>query len=185
MKTKELIVKDYQTKADIKYSDFEQLTKSLEGQNLEDIDPNFLTMRILKIFYNISPTEARKLKQEQVDLLVGKIGLILNQPKSELKTIIEMNGKQYGLIPKFVDITAGELIDLDELYREKNFIGLTSILYRPIIGNINKIGEYQIEEYTGYNDKFKNISLDIVEGYMSFFTKSYQILNQATQPVIQ
>ncbi len=185
MKTKELIIKDYQTRADVKYSDFVKFIESIEGQDVDSIDPNFLTMRILKVFYDINPKDARNLKQAQLEMLINKITIVLAQPKSEMKNIIEMNGIKYGLIPNFADITAGELFDLDEMYREKDFIKLTSILYRPIVGEINNIGEYNIGEYEGYDDKFKEIGLDIVEGYMDFFLKSYQILNQPTQLPIQ
>lgn len=185
MKTKELNVKDYQSRSDIKYSDFLDFTQSLNGEDIEEIDPNFLTMRILKVFYNIGPKDARLLKQHQVEILVNKIATVMMLPKGEMKNIIEMNGVKYGLIPDFSDITVGELIDLDEMYKEKDFIKLTSILYRPIKGEINNIGEYNIEDYKGCDDKFKDVSLDIVEGYMDFFYKSYLILNPSTQLAIQ
>jgi len=42
MKTKELNVKDYQSRSDIKYSDFLDFTHSLNGEDIEEIDPNFL-----------------------------------------------------------------------------------------------------------------------------------------------
>ena len=88
-----------------------------------------------------------------------------------------MDGVQYGFIPNFGDITSGELIDIEDCYERQDFISLTAILYRPLIGGINKIGEYVIEDYNGYDSKFKNVSLDVVEGYMSLFTKSFLTLN--------
>lgn len=182
MKTKEIILKDYQTRSDIKYSDFVSFIESVGG-DVEAVETDFITMRILKVFYNLGPKDARLLKQSQVELLITKILNVLQQPKGEMKNIIEMNGIKYGLIPNFSEVTMGELIDLDELYREKDFIKLTSILYRPIIGEINGVGEYNIEEYDGYDDKFKDITLDIIEGYLGFFQKSFQILSHTTQVV--
>ena len=52
---KDLKVKDYKTKADIKYSDFMEFRKSIpEDIDIEDVDVDFLTMRILKIFYIVT-----------------------------------------------------------------------------------------------------------------------------------
>ena len=50
---------------------------------------------------------------------------------------------------------------------------------------LNKLGEYNIEEYSGFNQKFKDVTLDVIEGYMSFFQKSYQILKQPINHSLQ
>ena len=138
-------------------------------------------MRILKVFYNIDLKDARKLKEAESTLLLEKINKVLGEPVSQFNNVIVMGGVQYGFIPNFQEITTGELIDLDATLADEDFISLTSILFRPIVGEINKLGQYRIEEYKGYDQKFKDVSLDIVEGYMTLFTKSYQHLNHSTQ----
>lgn len=179
VKEKTIKVKDYQTKADMRYADFSEFVKAIP-EVADEWNDAFLTMRILKIFYNINPKDGRNLKQEQTDLLLDKVQHVLNLPKSEFRNVIEMGDKLYGFIPNFSKITTGELIDIEDRFRESDFISLTSILYRPIIGEIDRLGQYEIEPYDGYDNKFKDVSLDIVEGYLDFFQKSYQQLSNAT-----
>jgi len=175
MSTK-LDLKDYKTKADMLFKDFDEFQSLIkEGDN---IDVKFLERRILKIFYGIDLKTMRKLSLHQIELLIAKINLVLTQPESKRLNIIQMDGIQYGFIPNFDDCTAGELIDMDDCLDNKDFISLTSIVYRPIIGNVNKKGEYKIAEYDGYNKLFERVNLEVVEGYMSFFWSSFHQLNQ-------
>lgn len=183
---KEIKVKNYVSKKDIKFSDYLELKKLVPNPKaIEEIDPDFLIQRMLKIFYNINPSDYRLLKQEQVDILMDKINNVLNSPISPFNNIITLNGVQYGFIPNFEDITVGELIDMDERYKAEDYISLTSILYRPVKGLINPMGEYEIEDYTGFDNKFANITLDLVEGYLHFFQKSFQDLKHSTLISIQ
>lgn len=176
---KDLYLKDYKTKTDIKYSDFIQFKALVpEGTKPEEVDVEFLTMRVLTIFYGIKPKDSRNLKQSQVTMLTEKVMKAINGPVSQLSKTIEMNGKIYGLIPNFKDITLGELIDMDKMYELERYAELTSILYRPIIGEINKHGEYEIEPYQGAHKEFSEITVDIVEGYMDFFVKSFNLLSK-------
>lgn len=182
MKEKTLNITAYSTKSQIKYSQFMQLNDLVDN---EEIDELFLQNRILNIFFNLQPKDIRLIKQKDIDSLLANINYVINQPISEFSRLIEMDGVTYGFLPNFADITAGELIDIDDCQERNDIISLTSILYRPIIGKVNKLGEYQIEEYKGYTDNFKNVSLDVVEGYLSFFEQSFQILNHSTTPFIK
>lgn len=164
-------------KSDLKYSQVIEYT-SLVKEGQEDIDLDFLLTRMLKIFYNINPKELRDYKQTELNQMVDDINTILQQPISEFMNVIEMDGIKYGFIPNFSEITAGELIDIESLHKDNKLEELTSILYRPIIGKINKLGQYKIEDYKGYDSKFKDVSYDIVEGYMSFFVTSYLLLSR-------
>lgn len=182
---KQLVLRDYKTKADILFSDFEtwaNIQDEMDMSNITEIEEQFLQNRLLKIFYGINPSDQRDLQQSQIEMLVNKILLLLTQPKSKFKNIITIGDETFGFIPNFEDITGGELIDMDNHLKDKNFVALTALLYRPLIGTINKKGEYRIEEYKGENiDKFKYVTLDVVEGYMELFTTSYQILKAITQ----
>lgn len=173
---KDIVVKNYVSKADIKYKDFLEFSKIIEGG--DEVDETFLSMRILKIFYGLDTKTIRALKQDQVEKLLSKVATVIQLPTSPFKNIIEMGGIKYGFIPNFSDITAGELIDIEDCNKRQDHYQLTSILYRPIKGDIDKFGRYEIEEYKAYNDLFKDVSLDIIEGYMSLFTKSFQTLSQ-------
>ena len=171
-------LKDYRTKSDILYTDFIKLQESITSldDELTQLGLDFINKMVLSIFYTIDSKFMRRLTFEQIEELVGRINNILVMPKSDLKMLFEMDGITYGFIPNFSEITSGELIDMDDCLKQNNYIELTSILYREVIGKVNKKGEYRIKEYEGYDRKFEKVSLDIVEGYMDFFMKSYQIL---------
>lgn len=175
MSTK-LNLKDYKTKADMLFKDFDEFQGLIKEGN--EVDVEFLERRILKIFYGIDLKTMRKLSLPQIEVLIKKINDVLTLPQSKRLNIIEMDGVQYGFIPDFDKCTAGELIDMDDCFTNKDFISLTSILYRPLIGSINKKGEYKITEYEGYDKRFDKVNLEVVEGYMSFFLSSFQQLNQ-------
>jgi hypothetical protein len=86
---------------------------------------------MLEIFCNVPTEYSTKLKQVEVDEMLGYLNEILSKP--ELVTTVEFEGVKYGLIPDFdKDITAGELIDLDKYLELKDYSRLLSILYRPI-----------------------------------------------------
>lgn len=175
MKKITLKLPEYNSLRDIKYSDllkFQEIVKLNDGES-----EVFLAYKLLNIFYGIDKETARNLSPEQFDLLCSKIFTVLNENVS-LQNIIIMDGIEYGLIPNFSKITTGELIDLDDLLSNQKFIEIFSVLYRPIIGEINKRGEYRIEEYKGYDNKFKDIDAFTALGCLGFFMKSFQILNQ-------
>ena len=174
-----LNLKNYQTKEDILWKDMRELERIIETFGEEDTD--LLSRRTCAIFYGIDEKTYRILTLEQIDLLVNTIMTILKGPKSELQNQIEMDGIKYGFIPNFEKITAGELIDLDTLLQEGEFTKIASILYRPIISNANKSGEYLIEPYSGYDDKFEMINLQVIEGFVTFFLNASQQLKEGTR----
>lgn len=170
----EIDVPYYKSKSDLYFRDYEKFLQVIDENKTEDE----IIFDILNIFYNITRKTAKKLQYKQIEFLVKKINDIINCEKSEFKPIITYNKKQYGFIPNFSDITYLELIHLEELYNKKDFIGLTSILYRPIKGRIKKNGEYEIDEYERPDSElFKNITYDVVEGYLELFTRASESLN--------
>lgn len=180
MKQEILKLKQINSLKDIRFQD---LVKFNEFINLlEDIDnkEEILQFKALEIFYGIKSKDARKLSPNDFKMLVNNIERAIgSKTEINLQNIIIMNGIEYGLIPNFEKVTTGELIDLDSLFVDKKFIEIFSILYRPIVGEINKKGEYRIAEYEGYDDKFKDIDVYTANGCLNFFIMSFQILNQA------
>lgn len=158
---------------------FNALTEFQAFCELENNTEDDYTFKSLELFYGLDYDTVRALTIEQVDMLTSKVAEAFKETP-ELQNLITMNGIQYGLIPKFEDITAGELIDLEDLRENGNLIELFSILYRPIIGEINKSGEYRIQPYSGYDDKFKNIDAFTANGCLGFFIKSFHILKVLT-----
>jgi len=137
----------------------------------EDIDPDFLQKKMLEIFCDLKYEVSSKMKQVQIDEILGYLNKVLGT-KSELHQTFEFEGKKYGLIPDFdKNITAGELIDLDKYLEIKDYPRLLSILYRPITKE--EAGFYQIEPYSATHTKFLGIRYDIFEGCVAFFLTLY------------
>ncbi len=183
-----ITIKRYTEKKDIKYKDFKKLENFISGEDFDMTNRNnleLLNRLVLKTFYGLDTKTIRLLKLEQIELLVSAITNVLNEPAPELKIHITYKDKQYGLIPDFSKVTYGTLIDLDDRYKEKDIISIMSILYRPIKGKINRLGQYDIEDYMGYNNTFEDITIDITESVMGFFVQSYQQLNFFTQQSTQ
>lgn len=179
-RSNQITMKRYKTKADVRYVDIKEYIDLVKDNDIESIDIDFLCQRMMKIFYNINPKELRAMMQSEVVELIQDINVIMADDNIEFKNIIEMNGVKYGFIPNFSEITAGELIDLDDCYKNDDMVSATSILYRPIVGKVDKVGKYRIEPYTGYDNKFKDVTWDIVTGYRALFQRSLQILSHLT-----
>jgi hypothetical protein len=156
----------------------EQWMKFEKIASQEDIEQDFLQKRMLEIFCNVPTEYSTKLKQVEVDEMLGYLNEILSS-KPELVTTVEFEGVKYGLIPDFdKDITAGELIDLDKYLELKDYSRLLSILYRPIIKE--ERGLYQIEPYESTHTKFLQVSYNLLVSVLSFFLSLYQKLVQVT-----
>jgi len=97
------------------------------------------------------------------------------------------NGKEFGMIPNFDEMTAGEYIDLDKYFDDpENFDRAMAVLFRPIT---NKQGaNYLIEKYKGsdvYKETMANIPLEILFSSQVFFYNLSKELLTATRAYIQ
>lgn len=129
--------------------------------------------------YEASDETMSKITPTEVFAYMRNINAIINADDNSLITKFKSNGITYGFIPNFNEITAGELIDLDTLLKQQNWYGIASILYRPIVSE-DKAGRYEIEPYKAYDDKiFSEANIKFYYGFITFFYKSYQILNQS------
>lgn len=172
------IINKYNTKWDIPYIKYIQFKKSLR----EDLTVDEL-YTLLSELYNIDKEVFNDINPEQLELITSKLHDIV-QTESPLVNRFKLDGVEYGIIPDFSKIKAGELIDLDNLFANDDIVGLMSILYRPIKKSqwnpFNILGQkrYEIKKYKEPNHKaFENVPLAIVDGALSFFLSSYQILN--------
>lgn len=184
MKNKEINLPDYKHKSDITYRDYKIFQDEMIKMKDVEEDSQKLIYIILKTFYSINMRTANELNASQVSLLVEKVNRAISEPVNEFKPIIKYQGKLYGFID-FEKMSYGELVDIDNTYKRNDMISLMRILYRPIVGEINKLGQYTIEKYQAINDdRFDNISFDIVESIIDFFQRSYLILKNSTQPIM-
>lgn len=167
---------------DIRFKDFVQVEEKLSNVS------NLTSEEVLEVVSTLYEAEIEKVSEmdynEVLDKLVNVIEAI-GKTEMDLVTRFESDGVKYGFIPNFSEITTGELIDLDNLLVEKDFIGIASILYRPIVKESKK-GRYTIEEYKGIDrELFENASMRFYMGFINFFYKSLSILNQSSQESTQ
>lgn len=158
----------------ITYKQLNELDEILSSSTNEETT----LIKIIQLVYGYTEEEIRKLPVDKLTAYidyVNKYMINLNSEKPLQITLVH-NDIEYGFIPNFSKITTGELIDLDTYHSVGDWLSIINILYRPII-NKNKIG-YEIEDYNGTIDRIDDsINLDIVQGVISFFQKSFQNLN--------
>lgn len=165
-------------KWDLKYSKYTTFQSSLT----EDIQLSRL-FEILADLYEVEVTDFEDISPEQLELITSKLNRIVTE-EAPLISRFKIKNKEYGLVPNFSKITAGELIDLDTLFVNNDIIGLISILYRPVkkkqFNPFNIFGQtrYTIEKYKEpQHEIFAEVPLAITQGALSFFLNSYQRLN--------
>lgn len=141
----------------------------------ENQDSNFLLHKTVEIFCGLELKEIASIRVTSIKEILGDIDRIFAE-KTDLVPTFNLEGIEYGFIPKLDDMTIGEFIDLDENLTEWETIHKAmAVLYRPI--NYKKEGKYLIEDYTGLDNAevFKKMPLGIAMGAMVFF---YRLNNE-------
>ena len=117
----------------------------------------------------------RELGIQDVAVIMSKIAELQVEQNSSLKSIIEVEGKEYGFHPRLDDITLGEYADLETFIKngiEKSMPEVMAILYRPITAK-GENGVYTIEAYDGNisirAEEMKKMSAEQVQSSLVFF----------------
>lgn len=166
-----------ESKADITLQQWLDWEKVIEA-NKYDLDSLFVLQKQIEIFCGVPFEYVTKLKQVEIDEMIGYIHIVFNQ-KSEFIKQFEFEGVEYGFIPDYdKDITPAEHWDLTTYSQSKDWARVLSILYRPIT---KKIGNsYQIESYSGSHLRFMNLRYDVFDGMIGFFLRVFQELQKHT-----
>ena len=116
----------------------------------------------------------KELSLRDVAVIMSKVAELQAEQDSELKRIIEVEGKEYGFHPDLDSITLGEYADLETMIKngiEDNMPEVMAILYRPIVEKKNKI--YTIAAYDGNisirAEEMKKMSAEQVQSALRFF----------------
>jgi hypothetical protein len=116
----------------------------------------------------------KELGIQDVAVIMSRIGELQVEQDSELKSIIEVEGKEYGFHPDLNSITLGEYADLETFIKngiENSMPEVMAVLYRPIVEKKNDI--YVIEAYDGNisirAEEFKKMSAEQVQSALRFF----------------
>jgi hypothetical protein len=109
----------------------------------------------------------------KVSEIEAKLALLQKelQTPEEIIREFKLDGINYGLIPNFDEMTAGEFIDLSLYENDPNQIEkVMAILYRPIVKKIK--GDYIIEQYKGTQhlaNKMLKADIKIYQSVITFF----------------
>ena len=116
-----------------------------------------------------------ELSIKDVAVIMSKVAELQAEQDSELKRIIEVEGKEYGFHPDLDSITLGEYADLETMIKngiEDNMPEVMAILYRPVSMK-GKNGVYTIEAYDGNisirAEEMKKMSAEQVQSALRFF----------------
>ena len=172
-----------QTLNDITLEQYQKYMKVMDAhKDAEETDEltNFLNMKLVEIFCNISLAEVDKISVRGFN----KVLEILNKAFSEkpkLITRFKLEGVDMGFIPKLDDISLGEYIDIESnISNWQKMHVVMSVMYRPVnfrLGDKYTISPYEAKEEV--QQIMKSMPMDVVFSSMVFFYDLGKLLLQA------
>jgi hypothetical protein len=133
-------------------------------------DSEFVRQKTVSIFCNVEMKDVRQMLLSSIDEVYN--GLIeLFNANTELISMFTINNIEFGLIPNFDDMSAGEFADLDDYNSDvEQWHKCIAVLYRPVTKKLAKF--YDIEPYKGteqYAETMKDTPVAIVLAVQVFF----------------
>jgi len=133
-------------------------------------DSEFVRQKTVSIFCNVEMKDVRQMLLSSIDEVYnGLIELFNGSP--ELISRFTINNIEFGLIPNFDDMSAGEFADLDDYNSDvEQWHKCIAVLYRPVTKKLAKF--YDIEPYKGteqYAETMKDTPVAIVLAVQVFF----------------
>lgn len=143
--------------SEIKLSHYQRFV-NLEG------DEEFLTRKALQIFCEVEHPEKVPYKNalEAVEIIYSTL-----ESKAPLLRFFEYDDRAYGFIPDMTNMTLGELVDLDSTLNWNDMHKAMSVLFREITRSHGDF--YEVKEYSGMHEEFKELGMDVVMGAVVFF----------------
>jgi len=119
-------------------------------------DENYLRLALVSIFCDISIEDIKKISSKDFTDIANQLMQVLKEQPTHIEKFI-INGVKFGFIPNLENITAGEYIELDTLFKdEETYLEQMAVMYRPIIGEHKSL--YRIEPFES-TEKHKNIMI--------------------------
>lgn len=146
---------------DITISQYQKYIKVLED-NKDSEDYDFLNLKLLNIFCDITMKEAYELPMSEFDYILNHLSKVLSEKPLLHHRFFMEDPKgdeiEFGFIPNLDKMTLGEYIDAENyLSSWEDMHKAMSVLYRPIIAGNKDF--YKIEKYEG-SDKYESIMKD-------------------------
>ena len=163
------------TLSDIKLWQYQKYMKIIEQNKTEDAEDeekinDFLNMKLVEIFCNVSLKEVSKIPLKEYN----KILEVLNKAFEEKPKLIQrfdLLDVDMGFVPKLDDITLGEYVDIETNITDWQKIHKAmAVLYRPV--NFKAKNKYGIAPYKvneEIQEAMKNMPLDVAISSMVFF----------------
>lgn len=150
--------------SEITLGQYQEWLRITEGKQLN----SFFQQKMIEIFCKSRLIDTLRMKAKDINEITLGLNKIF-EAKPTLKTLCEINDKEFGFIPKLDDMSFGEYIDLDTYLADwKNMHLAMGVLFRPV--KFKKNNEYIIEKYeTASKYDMKQMPLDVVMGSLVFF----------------
>jgi len=146
---------------------YQQFLKEFE--NIEEITDHTSSLKMLEIFCGLPIKDGMNVKMSDVDLIVNKLNLVLNQKPSLIRKF-KLGNLEFGFIPELRDLTFGEFIDVENNITDWNTIHKAmAVLYRPIKQKFKD--KYTIEDYDGthYAEIMRDMPSSVALSCILFF----------------
>ena len=150
--------------SEITLGQYQEWLRITEGKELN----SFFQQKMIEIFCKSRLIDTLRMKAKDINEITLGLNKIF-EAKPSLKTLCEINDKEFGFIPKLDDMSFGEYIDLDTYLADwENMHLAMGVLFRPV--KFKKNNEYIIEKYeTASKYDMKQMPLDVVMGSLVFF----------------
>ncbi len=149
-------------------------------------DSEFVRQKTVSIFCNVDMKDVRQIMLSSIDEVYnGLIELFNGSP--ELISRFTIDKIEFGLIPNFDEMSAGEFADLDDYNSDvEQWHKCMAVLYRPVTKKLAKF--YDIEPYKGteqYAEIMKDTPISIVLAVQVFFYNLSKELLTATMDYLE
>jgi hypothetical protein len=148
------------------YQAFQKIIDANKGNE----DSTHVQIKMLEIFCGADINVMRQCDINKFDAAVLALKKVMDQ-KHIHSRIINVNGREFGFIPKLEDMTMGEYVDLESSLADPQlFHKAMAVMYRPIKMKVKDT--YLIEAYKADEDladTMKDAGLQDVFGAMVFF----------------
>ena len=154
-----------QTINEITLEQYQKFHKANKGD-----DQEFILHKLLNIFCDIPMKDAFNIQLDEAESIASDVAEVLALD-GVFSRRFKYNGKEWGLIPNFDNITLGEFVDLDAYLKDEETLHKAmAVLYRPVIKSYKDL--YTIESYKGsaaYSEELKGMPLGVATAAVVFF----------------
>jgi hypothetical protein len=153
------------------YQKYLKIVKQNEGQEESD----FLKMKMIEVFCNVSLEDASNIPVNEFEPLIHHLNALFKE-ETPLQRDVTVKGSeggsvQLGFIPDLEQMTMGEFVDLDSYMQDwQDMHKAMAVLYRPM--KYKRKDLYVIHEYKAseeYHELMKDMPVNVALGAMVFF----------------